>query len=94
MRPPLPDAVFFMLLCAFLSSPECAHASSVFSDSIHFCTFEAHEHSRHDHPRSAAKRPADLLKGYASEHQDSLPYDVLSHNALSDRSRNSVFTTP
>lgn len=40
-----------------------AHASSPPADSIHFCAFDDHEAWERDHPRRAAKRPANLNVG-------------------------------
>ncbi len=52
--------VFLSMIFSPLSA---AHASSAPPDSIHLCAFDEQEQWRADHPRPAAKRPADLNVG-------------------------------
>ena len=50
---------FFAMLCC----PSISSASSSAPDSVHFCAPFDYEEWRRDHPRPAAKRPADLNVG-------------------------------
>ena len=50
---------FFAMLCC----PSISSASSSPPDSVHFCAPFDYEEWRRDHPRPAAKRPADLNVG-------------------------------
>ena len=45
--------------------PSVTTASPPPADSVHFCAFD-YEQWRRDHPRSAAKRPADLNVGQSA----------------------------
>ena len=59
----LPGLSLFVLLGSLLASMPATDASSSVPDSIHFCAFDEQEQWRADHPRPAAKRPADLNVG-------------------------------
>ncbi len=56
------ESVIIALIGILLSPPLTAHASSAPPDSVLFCGVD-HEQLRWDHPRPAAKRPADLNVG-------------------------------
>ena len=53
----------FLLIGLLIPPPELAHASSPPADSVHVCAFDDYEQWRRDHPRPAAKRPANLNVG-------------------------------
>ena len=59
----LPGLSLFVLLGFLLASMPATDASSVRPDSVHFCAFDEQEQWWADHPRPAAKRPADLNVG-------------------------------
>ena len=56
-------STLFAMLGLFLSPPLAGHAASPPVDSIHFCVPFDYERWRRDHPRPAAKRPANLNVG-------------------------------
>ncbi len=63
MKPPVLRSTLYAMLGVFLSPPLAGHASSPPADSLHFCAFDDYERWRRDHPRPAAKRPANLNVG-------------------------------
>ena len=63
MKTPAPELAMFVLVGLLISPPALVHASSSSPDSVHFCVPFDYEQWRADHPRPAAKRPADLNVG-------------------------------
>ena len=63
MKKPVLHSVFLALIGLVLSPMADISASSPPADSVHFCAFDSYEQWRRDHPRPAAKRPADLDVG-------------------------------
>ena len=56
-------STLFVLFGLFLCPPVAGLASSPPADSVHFCALFDYEQWRRDHPRPAAKRPANLNAG-------------------------------
>ena len=63
MRLSVRYATPFLLIGLLISPLALVHASSPPADSIHFCAFDDYERWRRDHPKPAAKRPAELNVG-------------------------------
>ena len=63
MRTSVLYATPFLLIGLLISPQVLVHASSSSPDCVHFCAFDDYERLRRDHPRPAAKRPADLNVG-------------------------------
>ena len=62
LKTPASNLAVILLLGLFILPLALVHASPPPPDSIHFCAFE-YERWRRDHPRPAAKRPANLNVG-------------------------------
>lgn len=63
MKPLVFHSALFVFIGCLLAPMPVANASPVLPDSVHFCAFDDHEAWERDHPRTAAKRPANLNVG-------------------------------
>ena len=63
MKPLVFHSPLFVFIGCLLAPMPVANASPVLPDSVHFCALDEYEQSQRDHPRPAAKRPANLNVG-------------------------------